>query len=369
MRILVLICSSIIGFSAIAQDDGLSRKENITLFNEAQRCYKAAIQAGRQITESIRCAKTSLDIGLSLFEPDSKNIAGLTYNYGIALSKGAGSRDKVIYLIEQSLALFEKQYGTDSLVLVDILIGLDNSRNSITNSSGSVLDRNYKRALKIVASNSGEDSLEYADAALSISMGLMETVRSYRDLGTTKKYATIAIDIYSKKLDPDSTSVTMASFHLGKIAMMGKNYKSAINSLEQATQNPQMASYAHAFLVEAYDRTNDHDLATFHAQQLGRLKLQGRENSNHIPLFVKQPTYPKTAQRNRKEGYVIVELTISKEGLALDPVVIEEKPKGQQFGKAALKAASSLRYAPRFVDGEPEEVPGVLYKYSFKMAR
>ena len=366
MRILVLICSSIIGFSAIAQDDGLSRKENITLFNEAQRCYKAAIQAGRQITESIRCAKTSLDIGLSLFEPDSKNIAGLTYNYGMALSKGAGSRDKVIYLIEQSLALFEKQYGTDSLVLVDILIGLDNTRNSIKKLSDSVVDRNYKRALKIVASNSGEDSLEYADAALSISMGLI--ARSYRDLGTTKKFANIAIDIYSKKLEPDSTSVTLASFHLGKIAMAGKNYKSAIKSLEQATQNPQVASYAHAYLVEAYDRTNDHDLATFHAQQLGQL-TPGRENSNFMPLFVKHPTYPKTAQRNRKEGYVIVELTVSKEGLALDPVVIEEKPKGQKFGKAALKAASSLRYVPRFVDGEPEEVPGVLYKYNFKMAR
>ena len=366
MRILVLICSSIIGFSAIAQDDGLSRKENITLFNEAQRCYKAAIQAGRQITESIRCAKTSLDIGLSLFESDSKNIAGLTYNYGMALSKGAGSRDKGIYLIEQSLALFEKQYGTDSLVLVDILIGLDNTRNSIKKLSDSVVDRNYKRALKIVASNSGEDSLEYADAALSISMGLI--ARSYRDLGTTKKFANIAIDIYSKKLEPDSTSVTLASFHLGKIAMAGKNYKSAIKSLEQATQNPQVASYAHAYLVEAYDRTNDHDLATFHAQQLGQL-TPGRENSNFMPLFVKHPTYPKTAQRNRKEGYVIVELTVSKEGLALDPVVIEEKPKGQKFGKAALKAASSLRYVPRFVDGEPEEVSGVLYKYTFKMAR
>ncbi len=35
MRILVLICSSIIGFSAIAQDDGLYRDVNITLFNEA----------------------------------------------------------------------------------------------------------------------------------------------------------------------------------------------------------------------------------------------------------------------------------------------------------------------------------------------
>ena len=208
--------------------------------------------------------------------------------------------------------------------------------------------------------------MEYADAALSISMGLI--ARSYRDLGTTKKFANIAIDIYSKKLEPDSTSVTLASFHLGKIAMAGKNYKSAIKSLEQATQNPQVASYAHAYLVEAYDRTNDHDLATFHAQQLGQL-TPGRENSNFMPLFVKHPTYPKTAQRNRKEGYVIVELTVSKEGLALDPVVIEEKPKGQKFGKAALKAASSLRYVPRFVDGEPVEVPGVLYKYTFQMAR
>ena len=88
-----------------------------------------------------------------------------------------------------------------------------------------------------------------------------------------------------------------------------------------------------------------------------------------MPLFVKQPISPKKAQRKSKEGYVIVEVTVSKEELALDSVIIEEKPKGQKFGKAALKAASSLRYVPRFVDGEPEEVPGVLYKYTFKMAR
>jgi protein TonB len=49
--------------------------------------------------------------------------------------------------------------------------------------------------------------------------------------------------------------------------------------------------------------------------------------------------------------------------------VIEEKPKGQGFGKSALKAAGSLRYVPRFIDGEPVEVPGVLYKYTFNMAR
>ena len=93
------------------------------------------------------------------------------------------------------------------------------------------------------------------------------------------------------------------------------------------------------------------------------------ETEDYIPLFIGQPVYPMQAQKRGREGYAVVELTVSKEGLALNPIVIEEKPKGQKFGKAALKAASSLRYVPRFVDGEPEEVPGVLYKYTFKMAR
>ena len=92
-------------------------------------------------------------------------------------------------------------------------------------------------------------------------------------------------------------------------------------------------------------------------------------DSDFIPVYVPQPQYPRRAQTRGKEGYAIIELTVSKEGLALNPTVIEEKPKGQKFGKAALKAAGSLRYVPRFIDGEPVEVPGVLYKYTFSIAR
>ena len=33
----------------------------------------------------------------------------------------------------------------------------------------------------------------------------------------------------------------------------------------------------------------------------------------------------------------------------------------------AVKAAERLLYAPRFVDGEAQEVPGVLWKYNFQM--
>ena len=59
MRILVLICSSIIGFSAIAQDDGLSREENITLFNEAQSVLQGCDSRPMVAKglETKRCAK------------------------------------------------------------------------------------------------------------------------------------------------------------------------------------------------------------------------------------------------------------------------------------------------------------------------
>ena len=82
MKFWILLCSFLLSASLISQEASLSRADNIKIFNESQRCFKAAIKKGRQLTESRRCAKLSLDAGRSLFEPDSKNIAILTYNYG-----------------------------------------------------------------------------------------------------------------------------------------------------------------------------------------------------------------------------------------------------------------------------------------------
>ena len=116
-------------------------------------------------------------------------------------------------------------------------------------------------------------------------------------------------------------------------------YKSSIPFFLEATKNPSIASYAHAFLVEAYDRTNQQDKATEHvlimAKQPNKVNTEDRD---YIPLFVKQPEYPLKAQKKGREGYAVIALTVSKEGLALNPTVIEEKPKGQKFGKAASKS-------------------------------
>ena len=90
-------------------------------------------------------------------------------------------------------------------------------------------------------------------------------------------------------------------------------------------------------------------------------------DTDYIPLYVPQPMYPRRALSRGKEGYAVIEVIITTTGGVRDPVLLEEQPKGYGFGRAALKAANKLKYNPRVIDGVPEEVPGVLYKFSFEL--
>tara|TARA_B110000881_G_scaffold118154_1_gene103707 strand:- start:192 stop:797 length:606 start_codon:yes stop_codon:yes gene_type:complete len=92
-------------------------------------------------------------------------------------------------------------------------------------------------------------------------------------------------------------------------------------------------------------------------------------DSDYIPVYVPQPQYPRRAQTRGKEGYAVVEVIITSTGGVRDPIMIEEFPEGWGFGRAAVKAALKLKYNPRVVDGVGQEVPGVLYKFSFQMEK
>ena len=339
MKFWILLCSCLLSASLISQEASLSRADNIKIFNESQRCFKAAIKEGQKLTESRRCAKLSLEAGRSLFEPDSKNIAILTYNYGKTLDKYGKERRTVL---ENATDLYEYIHGKDSPELISLLIDAEKAN----------------RAVRIAKDSYGGGSILYADTLLAA--GMSDPFKGARFLEE-------ALQMYMKAGGPDSLGVTLANFYLGKNKMAQAQYKLSIPYFLKATKNPSIASYAHAFLVDAYDRTNQQDKAT--KQLLIMAAIRGNTAQSYIPLFVQQPKYPDRARRFGKEGYAMIELTVSKEGLALNPTVIEEKPEGQEFGKAALKAAASLRYVPRFIDGEPVEVPGVLYKYNFNMAR
>ena len=92
-------------------------------------------------------------------------------------------------------------------------------------------------------------------------------------------------------------------------------------------------------------------------------------DSVYIPVYVPQPQYPRRAQSRGKEGYAVIEVIITTTGGVRDPKLLEEDPEGWGFGRAAMKAALKLKYNPRVVDGVGQEVPGVLYKFTFNMAK
>lgn len=196
---------------------------------------------------------------------------------------------------------------------------------------------------------------------LKLAVGEMMILRN------TANCARSAHKIFLKEEGVASFNTAAASFQIGKVKFTQKKYKSATPYLLGAIEHPSLAIYAHGWLVQAYGHTNQDDLASYHAEQLGRVR-EGKEE-NFVPVFTPNADYPIQANRSGKEGYAIVELTISKQGRATDIVLIEERPKYYSFGKEAVKAAERLLYAPRFVDGEAQEVPGVLYKFSFQMAK
>ncbi|MDG2018574.1 MAG: TonB family protein [Porticoccaceae bacterium] len=92
-------------------------------------------------------------------------------------------------------------------------------------------------------------------------------------------------------------------------------------------------------------------------------------DSDYIPVYVPQPQYPRRAQTRGKEGYAVVQVIITTVGGVRDPILVEEWPEGWGFGRSAVKAAKKLKYNPRVVDGVAEEVPSVLYKFTFQMAK
>ena len=90
---------------------------------------------------------------------------------------------------------------------------------------------------------------------------------------------------------------------------------------------------------------------------------------DYLPLVRIQPQYPRKAVEEKVSGYVVIELTVNPDG-SVDPdslLVLESEPKGY-FEQAALSAASKFRYKPKRINGVPQKVTGVKYRFGFELA-
>ena len=251
-----------------------------------------------------------------MLEHESFNISSMTYNYGKALKRR--DKKKALDVLGESLEIYEAIYGGSSLEVINILIDMGESR----------------KVKAIAKKNFDQNSVEYAGILLELSLSEMITLRE------TSQYARSALKIYREKEGVESHNTATASYQMGKVKFAQKKYESAIPYLIGATNHPEVAAYAHGWLVRAYGLTDQDDKASYHATQIGQ--SQNGEKADLVPLFVKSPDYPRFAQTRSISGYAVIELTISKEGRATDVVLIEESPESWGFGEEALKASATL---------------------------
>jgi TonB family protein len=88
-------------------------------------------------------------------------------------------------------------------------------------------------------------------------------------------------------------------------------------------------------------------------------------NRDYLPLNYITPRYPSVAMEENVEGYVLVEFTVTKEGLPRGVVILDRSP-SSIFNASAVNAAERFRFDPRIVDGNPAEAEGAQYLFTFE---
>ncbi len=73
-----------------------------------------------------------------------------------------------------------------------------------------------------------------------------------------------------------------------------------------------------------------------------------------VALVRIQPVYPPDALRQRIEGWVTIQFTITPSGAVKDPKVIDSKPR-RVFDQAALRSIIKWKFKPRVINGKAVE--------------
>lgn len=334
----------------------------IQQFKKSQKCYVTAI-ANEKWKTGLDCAKKSLDLGRDIFSAGHKNIAALMHNYGVLLAKNKSYIESVDELTEV-YSRYKKLYGKKSETVGWLLVDLADAQVKYDAAKAS---KNYTKAIDILSMQESFDPLTKAEISLEASVHLSGADGSSSALKRALEMSKFAYDIYLKAYGASHNQTSLAAFVIGKIYFSRNDYATAVKYLEVSLDNQNVAIYAHGILLDIYSQMGRDDLALKHQKALGNFLPKQDTNSAYIPVFVETPKYPNSALNKGREGYAVISFTITKTGGITDPELVEEYPEKMGFGKAAMKVAKKLKYAPQIQGGKAVEVQNVTYKYSFRI--
>jgi TonB family protein len=294
----------------------------------------------------------------------NEETAKLTYNYGDNLLR-LRIYDEAESILLEALNNYEKIYGLESIELVPVLLDLGHVYANTNDSK--TKKQLYRRAFKLVEQHYGDESAEFGWRSAKAGVDMLYLARDKEG----EKHLRTGYKVLQSSLGEDHPRTGSAAHHLGKYEFSRKNYAAAKQYLLRALatfENPDEPSSrielsAHAFLVRVYEELGDSESATQHSLAIGRM-TPFESSQNYFPIYKRPPVYPPSALRLRKEGYVIVQYVVDKNGFVRNPRVIKVQG-DKDFERPALDAVKKFRYAPRFIDGQAVAVKGVQNKFNF----
>ena len=339
-------------------------------FTKAYNAYNAAVEAGDK-DAVIEAAQRAYQVGKKRFGEDDINTGGLALNYGNALL-GKWRGEEAVEVLTFALEIYEQVYGKKSLDLIDPLLALAEAERSNYKKKWGIV--HLHRASDIVEQQLGKDVGVYYEIELMIGQIYYYGITG-RKQSTALAYFERAHEWYRAKYGEESPHTAQAVFWIGKSHLQGRKYKLAITDFNEALKgldsstNSQhrLALSTHAFLVSAYEKLGDKEKSREHCRTIGMLHPKD-EIDGAQPVYRAPLVFPKAMASTGKEGEVVVEFTVDKNGETKNIKVVEgESRGGKGFYKATVEAIAKTRYAPRYQNGEFLETKNVRNRLVFKL--
>ena len=344
---------------------------------ELDAAYKAFEEAAsaRDAPSSYTHSQTTLRLTEELFGPDHPDTARATYAMAYRLRPSSWGRNPppALYLAEMALEKHEAAFGADSeetFLAIRLMINF----LAFAVYWSPELPTLINRAEAIATASDNPEMLE--NLYLDISKYPLER---------REHFAKEALRLTNARYGPKDARTLVAAINVGRFQESGNQaqYYEQILALSKDVEDfGEQLFGLHQKLAILYIKSGDETKVTEHIQAAGLLKSESewRPDMCCLPLVKRPPKYPRRAEREGIEGYVLLEYVVTRTGAVRDPVVIEssERPRDiyddrsvskaairTAFAKAAIRAVLQYRYVPQYVNGEPIEVQGVRGRIAF----
>ncbi len=362
MRYFILFCFSLL--LAAMPTHAATKAEKIA-FKKAYKHYTQIIETDATKEDILDAAQQAFKAGKKVYDTSHLNYTMLANNVGEAAfilndHKLAAQHFKI------SVEGLAAHYGADDDQHLQSLMLY--AYASIDFNSSAKAEKIYKQVIKIINRTRGENSI----VAVNFAQQFGAVLYQYNMPNKAIKYYEKAKDIVPTNHESHEQMVAYSDFLLGKAYLTKRRHKkaekylkSSVDFYDRTDPSGRQTLSGHAFLVRTYEKLGMSDKATEHCRAIGK-NSPIENNADYQPVYILQPTYPRSAQVAGKEGHVIVSLTVDDAGFVKNPKVLETKG-SREFKRAALEVAKQFRYAPRYENGQPVATHDVKYKFSFTL--